>query len=47
VDITIAIEVFAVLAPTVPYLLKGTEKAAKVAVGGEVTRNISIRHNWD
>ena len=33
-DITIATEVAAVLAPALPYLLKGTGEATKAAVGG-------------
>ena len=35
-DITIATEVAAVLAPALPYLLKGTGEATKAAVGGSV-----------
>ena len=35
-DITIATEVAAALAPALPYLLKGTGEATKAAVGGSV-----------
>ena len=33
-DITIATEVAAVLAPALPYLLKGTGEATQASVGG-------------